>query len=307
MSPETREPAPALSDDKLRAAVICPYLRVDGGNWRYAHASREHRCTALTPPTVLAPEKQRRLCLAARHDGCPTFLAAQAARLAAIQPGPADRPRVARSDAGGEPPPDPATEPADPADQADHAGPRDHARAATGAQSVTTDPGVASDASETRWRFTRPTTVVLDHASGPSAIVAAIRSRGTVQVALAVVLLIAFAALAATRLPTDPAAVASPSPSATVVPTAAPTPTPTPAPPSASPTPAPTPTPTPEPTLQPTASPSPSASPATYIVQSGDTLFGIAARFGTTVAILQELNAIENPSLIRVGQVLVLP
>ena len=39
----------------------------------------------------------------------------------------------------------------------------------------------------------------------------------------------------------------------------------------------------------------------------GDTLSGIAARFGTTVKVLAELNGIADPSLIRVGQVLVLP
>lgn len=45
----------------------------------------------------------------------------------------------------------------------------------------------------------------------------------------------------------------------------------------------------------------------TYTVVSGDTLSGIAAKFGTTVAKLVELNNISNPNLIRVGQVLILP
>jgi LysM repeat protein len=47
--------------------------------------------------------------------------------------------------------------------------------------------------------------------------------------------------------------------------------------------------------------------PTTYKVRSGDNLSAIAARFGTTVAELSALNNIENPSLIRVGQVLKLP
>ncbi len=43
----------------------------------------------------------------------------------------------------------------------------------------------------------------------------------------------------------------------------------------------------------------------TYVVQSGDTLGGIAARFKTTVSSLVELNRITNPNLIRIGATLV--
>lgn len=42
----------------------------------------------------------------------------------------------------------------------------------------------------------------------------------------------------------------------------------------------------------------------TYTVQRGDTLFQIAARFGTSVASLSALNGIANPSSIYVGQTL---
>lgn len=42
----------------------------------------------------------------------------------------------------------------------------------------------------------------------------------------------------------------------------------------------------------------------TYTVVRGDTLSGIAARYGTTVAALASLNGISNPNLIYVGQVL---
>lgn len=42
----------------------------------------------------------------------------------------------------------------------------------------------------------------------------------------------------------------------------------------------------------------------TYVVQSGDTLSGIASKFGTTVSNLVSLNNISNPNLIYVGQVL---
>ena len=47
------------------------------------------------------------------------------------------------------------------------------------------------------------------------------------------------------------------------------------------------------------------ASPIYYTVVRGDSLSKIASRFGVTVAMLVEWNSIENPNLIRVGQVLV--
>ena len=45
----------------------------------------------------------------------------------------------------------------------------------------------------------------------------------------------------------------------------------------------------------------------TYTVKAGDTLSGIASRFGTTTRILVDLNNITNANQIRVGQVLKLP
>lgn len=53
--------------------------------------------------------------------------------------------------------------------------------------------------------------------------------------------------------------------------------------------------------------PDASAVPSSYRVQSGDTLITIAARYGTTWQILVELNGIEDPARLRVGQELVLP
>jgi len=99
--------------------------------------------------------------------------------------------------------------------------------------------------------------------------------------------------------PTPPASAASAGPTTTPGPTAAPTssqaspmPTPTPAPPASA------------PPSTPTSAPTGSRQ---YKVKSGDTLSGIAATFGTTVKILKQLNGISDPSLIRVGQVLIIP
>jgi len=61
------------------------------------------------------------------------------------------------------------------------------------------------------------------------------------------------------------------------------------------------------PAVSPTASAEPSTSGATYKVKSGDTLSAIAARFGTTVRVLVELNGITDPSRLKIGQVIKLP
>jgi len=61
------------------------------------------------------------------------------------------------------------------------------------------------------------------------------------------------------------------------------------------------------------ASPSAKASTASgkansrYTVKAGDTLSRIATQFGTTVQKLSAANGIDNPSLIRIGQVLTIP
>jgi LysM repeat protein len=68
--------------------------------------------------------------------------------------------------------------------------------------------------------------------------------------------------------------------------------------------PAPQPTPGPQPTPQPTAPPS---GGGVYVVQRGDTLGRIAARFGTTVQAILAVNPGINPNLIFVGQQINLP
>lgn len=59
---------------------------------------------------------------------------------------------------------------------------------------------------------------------------------------------------------------------------------------------------TPTQPTQPTQPSAPAAGTGTYIVQPGDTLAKIAARYGTTVARLVALNGLANPDRIWVGQ-----
>ncbi|QFG05433.1 endolysin [Bacillus phage 031MP002] len=54
--------------------------------------------------------------------------------------------------------------------------------------------------------------------------------------------------------------------------------------------------------LKGSTSSSSSSSTKTYTVKSGDSLSGIAAKYGTTVSKLQSLNGIKDPNFIKVGQ-----
>lgn len=58
---------------------------------------------------------------------------------------------------------------------------------------------------------------------------------------------------------------------------------------------------TPPPTLGP-----PTPTPYFYTVERGDTLFGLAARFGIEPALLIEVNELENPELLQPGQQLLI-
>jgi murein DD-endopeptidase MepM/ murein hydrolase activator NlpD len=51
----------------------------------------------------------------------------------------------------------------------------------------------------------------------------------------------------------------------------------------------------------------PAAVPVTYVVQPGDTLFGIAQQYGTTVEAIVAANDIADPALIVAGQKLIIP
>ena len=68
-----------------------------------------------------------------------------------------------------------------------------------------------------------------------------------------------------------------------------------------------TPTPNPTPTATPVARPTPTPTPFVYAVQAGDTLSGIAARFGLTVEELVQANRLVDPDSLQIGQQLTIP
>jgi LysM repeat protein len=156
----------------------------------------------------------------------------------------------------------------------------------------------------------RTTPVVVDRGRAPLPIPRVTDRRTLGQALLALVMIAAVTALLVARLggpAPGPGASGGPGASVPGVGLASPTPTATPrSTPSSTPRPTPTATPRSTPSSTPTAKPS-TPTGRTYTVQPGDTLSSIAARFGTTVKVLQKLNGITNASLIHPGQVLKLP
>ena len=252
--------------------AICPYLQTDEG-WRSAVPSRDHRCAGTEPRQVLSDEKQRRLCLTARHEDCGIYLAAVSAR-----------PTVAPASSGGT------------LDVGSEA-----------RRSFADLPVGASPHPASRWGFTRTSAVVLDPAPRSLGLGRLTGRIGAPQLILASVLVIAFIAIGIARLgdqqravdvgrlPTASPAAVTAAPAVQASPEAS-------VPPPASPTPAATAT--PRATVAPTAS---HVAGGTYTVKTGDTLFAIANRNGTTVKILQQINGLGTSTVIRVGQVLKLP
>jgi len=70
---------------------------------------------------------------------------------------------------------------------------------------------------------------------------------------------------------------------------------------------APAPAPQPQPQPQPQPNPPPSTGGTVYIVQTGDWLAKIAARFGVSISAIMAANGITNPNRIFVGQRLIIP
>jgi LysM repeat protein len=176
--------------------------------------------------------------------------------------------------------------------------------------------GSAVDADQGLWPRVRTVPMLLDPMRGRFGGIPAERARVGGQAVLVGLMGVAFVALVLARVtappigaggtpaPPSPTSVASGPvvgpivspgslPSATASPIATPTSSP-----------APTPEATPAPSLSPTPRPAPTR---TYVVQSGDTLYVIAQRFGTTVKAISEANGITDPSRIRIGQVLAIP
>lgn len=155
----------------------------------------------------------------------------------------------------------------------------------------------------------RTAPVVLDHGRLPVGSPMLRADRTTVQILLILLLIVAFAAIVLARVASGDAAgaVGSPGAGATAVPAAGASAGPTSQPPATSPSPA-----TPgDPSSGPTGNTSsPAADPSatqTYKVKSGDTLVGIAAKFGTTPRAIADLNGIANPASLKTGQVLKIP
>ncbi len=246
LPPETASPDPVRPDPVLPSVLQCPYLVSADGAWRRSVPSRDHRCSAVTPPAPLITEKQRGLCLTEDHLGCATFLAAESARAAAI-----DRPSSL---------------------------PRPIARTAP---------------------------VILDSGRVSISMPGLRADRSSAQALLIVLLVLAFAAILIAKLSGAGgglgvvAATTSVRPSASA--TASPRPT---AVPSASVAPAASADPAASAKASPDATP---VSTRTYTIKKGDTLIGIAARYGTTTKAIIRLNNLTNPSALKIGQVIKLP
>lgn len=264
---EIGAPRPVTLPVTPATAAVCPYLMSADGRWRASTPAREHRCTVVTPPAVLAVDKQRRLCLAPEHVGCSTYLAALAATDQTVD-----------GDARGS-----------------NQDPNRHVRPVA-----------------------RTAPLLLDHGRLAIGVPAISTERGAGQSGLVALMAVAFAAIVVARLsgggpsltPAQVGVDASPSPSiaASAPPTVAPAASDLPVASGPAPTLVPTEVePTPMPAKPSVAPPSPSAAPTTYRVRSGDTLGAIAREFGTTAKVLMQLNGIDNPRLLHVGQVLKLP
>jgi LysM repeat protein len=170
----------------------------------------------------------------------------------------------------------------------------------------------------TRWGLARTTTVIEDAGGIRGRMTSALLDRRRWPAIPAVLLVATLFALALSGFQVDAPATASSTSSPDPTPAGTPSSTRDPGavatdPPAqtAPPTAAPTTVPTVAPTATPVTTPKPTKKPApafrTYTVQQGDTLSGIAGRFGTTTQALMDLNNITNANQLSIGQILRIP
>ncbi len=248
-------------------AAICPYLLAADGAWRASTASRDHRCTAVAPPAVLAADKQRRLCLVVDHVSCSTYQAAVAARDASGGGITGRGPRRAI----------PRTSPLI----------LDQGRLSVGLPGLP-DRGVGQGGLVALMAVAFGALAATRLTGGGPAVAPAAAGADTSPRPSVV----GSAPPAATTRPGTATASPGATPTRTLVPSDV---EPTPSAPASS------------PAATAAATPVTSPTRGTYKVKSGDTLSGIAAAHGTTWQIIAELNGIKDPSKLRVGQVLNLP
>jgi LysM repeat protein len=181
------------------------------------------------------------------------------------------------------------------------------ARAAAIAPGV--DPAVLAAVEAARRPVARSATVILEPPRITSPRVAWPLDRAVSQAALVGLMLVAFALVAIARLSAgNPGAATSPSPAASAA-IGAPSPS---TPPIATPSPSSSDV-APSESIAPSEAIAPSVTPpstpvyrTTYAVRSGDTLVGIANRFGTTATAIKKLNNLTN-NTIHTGQKLKIP
>lgn len=273
----TSVPAAEPQRSAPATGAVCPYLLAADGSWRASTPTRAHRCTAVAPAAILAPDKQRRLCLVAEHTTCATYLAATGTSQAS-DGGAAGRRGPSVPGRSGRQRPITRTAPLV----------LDHGRMSVTMPMLRGERGLAQfvligllGLAFAAIVLARLSMTGAPGGSGGSEIVGAQAT--------------ASATAGVTAKPTPEPVAATTAPQRTLVPTEV----------------DPTPTTAPEPTATATASAAPSgaasSAPATYTVKSGDTLFGIAEEFGTTWQEIAKLNELEDPGRLRVGQVLQLP